>query len=76
MPAQGHRLPFGGDLVEGHLRVLLREVAVKAARHEAMPIGVDEIAGNVLAQGGGGRPRQAEVHGAGTPERNLRPSDH
>ena len=35
--------------------VLLGEVAVEAADHEAMAVGIDEVAGNVLAQGGRGR---------------------
>ena len=74
--ARCHCLPLGGDFVERHLGVLLTEVAVKATGHEAVAVGIDEVAGNVLAQGGRGRPRQAEVHGPGTPERNLRPADH
>ena len=41
-----------------------------------MTVGVDEIAWNVLAQGGRGRARQAEVHGSRPPERDLRPADH
>ena len=41
-----------------------------------MSIGVDEVAGNVLAQGSRGCAREAEVHGSRAPERDLRPSDH
>ena len=85
MTVRSHRLLLGGDFVERHLGsaryasslgVLLAEVAVKAAGHEAMPVGVDEVAGNVLAQRSCRRARQAEVHGSGTPERNLRPADY
>ena len=70
-----HRLAFRGDFVVRHLRPLVAQLAVEAPRHEAVAVGVDEVAGHVFAQRHGRRARQAEGHGAGAPERNLRPAD-
>ena len=52
------------------------QVATKAPGHEPVAVGVDEVAGHVLAESRRGRARQAEVHGAGAPERDLRPAHH
>ena len=52
------------------------QVATKAPGHEPVAVGVDEVAGHVLAESRRGRARQAEVHGPGAPERDLRPAHH
>ena len=71
-----HRLTVGRNLVVRHLGALLVDVAVKAPRHEAVAVGVDEVAGYVLAQRGCRCSGQGEVHGSGPPERYFRPADH
>ena len=87
LPGLPDRLLPHGDLVERHLRPVAAgrprpgpgragQVAVKAPGHEPVAVGVDEIAGHVLAERGRRRTRQAEVHGAAAPERDLRPARH
>ena len=70
-----HGLSLHRDFVERHFFLFLPRLPVESSSHEAMSVGVDQIAGNILPQGGCGRPRQAEVHGPRTPERDFRPSN-
>ena len=41
-----------------------------------MAVGMDEVAGDILADGGCRHARQAEVHGSGAPERDIGPANH
>ena len=79
-------LPLHRDLVVRHVCPIAAgpgagaggavQVATKAPGHEPVAVGVDEVAGHVLAESRRGRARQPEVHGAGAPERDLRPAHY
>ena len=64
------------DFIAGHLGLFPRGVPMKTPGDETMPVGIDEIAGDILADRGRGRPGQIEVHGARAPEGDLRPANH
>ena len=66
-----HRLVLDGDLEGRHLFPVLAGRPQEAAGDEAVPVGVDQVAGNVLAQRHAGRAGQVEGERAGVPEGDL-----
>ena len=56
--------------------MLLSGVSMKAPGDEAVAVGVYKVAGDILSDRCCWRTRQAEVHGAGSPKRDIGPSNH
>ena len=75
-----HGLALRPNFVVRHLRAhrpgTAVRLAVEASRHEAMAVGVDEVAWNVFAQCCRRWAWQVEIHRAAAPEGNLGPTHH
>ena len=64
------------DLEPRGFALIRFDVTMKSARDKFMPIGVDEISGNVLAHGHAAGARQVEVHAPLMPERDFCHADY